>query len=51
MIKNTKKKNIPTNKCNNCGIYKSHSSSNMSYLCGKCYLQAKHEERLKKGLT
>ena len=56
MIKNTGKKKFPINdkmysgKCRECEAYKAHSSSNMSYLCGKCYLKKKHEMRLKKGL-
>ena len=45
-----RKEDLPGDKCNNCGVAKMNNTSNMGYLCGKCYLKKKKEDRLKKGL-
>lgn len=43
-------KNISTDSCELCGTSKMKSSSCVGYLCGKCYLAKKQQERIDKGL-
>ena len=49
-MKEVKKGNLRTDKCYVCGEYKMLSSNCMAFLCGKCYLKQKHEDRKRKGL-
>ena len=49
-MKKLKKSSLPRDRCYVCGVAKMSSSNCMAYLCGKCYVKKKHEDRKKKGL-
>ena len=50
MINSRTNKELPGYVCSKCGKHKANSSSNMAYLCGKCYLKYRRKVREKKGL-